>query len=996
MKSFNSQVQFNAGDVRRGFRVREVRDVPGIRGVAYMFDHTATGAQFLHIHCDDPENLFSINFATPPPDDTGLPHILEHAVLAGSKRFPVREPFFEMIKMSMATFINAMTGWDCTYYPVCSNVPADLFNLAEVYFDAVFHPLLAETTFRREGHHLAPGDDQSPPQTLTINGIVYNEMKSNFSQPEGRLQRAALRGLFPDTPYGLESGGDPEAIPQLTYDDFLNFHRNYYNPTNARFLCYGDIDPEKHLDFLADHLDTVAPGPRAPNIPVQPRWSEPRQTEDVYAVDDDEDLAAKTYHVSTWIVGGADDPVDQMQLYILGLILTGNEAAPLRKALVDSRIGEDVVFTGFSSVGRESVFRVGVKGSEPERAADFRELVETTLESLAESGFDDRHVRAAFQQAAYDFQEVSTLFPLNVLEEVLDAWLYERDPLTYMNADELLAETSHRYAADPHVFRALIRDRLIDNPHRLDLLFKPDREHQATVDSKLARDLVTRRQAMSDADAERVAEEAARVEAEAGAPNTPADVATLPQLSVQDLPPKPREVDTETTSVPGGGTFLHNRVFSNGVNYLRLEFDLRGFPAELWEAVPRYIETVRKLGAGDWDFQEVAWRQAEATGGLHAGLELRTSIDPPGTPALGVTLDMKALDQQLDPALDLLETILFEANPDDRARFSDVITQTRARLRTRLVQDGLGTARRHAARHLFAEAERNEQLRGLPQLDRVEQLVAGFDCEFPRIVESVCGVRDFLLAPNRFSASFTGSVEAAQAVHARLDGWIARMQADHRESEPSVFTPLGASVHEGLAAPIQVSHCVRAFRTPGFESELAPLLMLGTQLINIDYLISEIRLKGNAYGAGCQYRGLPGHMILFSYADPHIARTYRVFDGLLDYVHDAPWTKAELDRAIITTAKGFQTPIRPEAATSETLGHFRTGLTPERRAHIYQRLLAAEVDQVREAFSQVLEQARDCAANCVVSSRTRLESAKTEMNVPMTIRPILRQTPQSG
>ncbi|MFW6367476.1 MAG: hypothetical protein ACOC0L_02305, partial [bacterium] len=189
MKSFNSQVQFNAGDVRRGFRVREVREVPGIRGVAYMFDHTATGAQFLHIHCDDPENLFSINFATPPPDDTGLPHILEHAVLAGSKRFPVREPFFEMIKMSMATFINAMTGWDCTSYPVCSNVPADLFNLSEVYFDAVFHPLLAETTFRREGHHLAPGDDQSPPQTLTINGIVYNEMKSNFSQPEGRLQR---------------------------------------------------------------------------------------------------------------------------------------------------------------------------------------------------------------------------------------------------------------------------------------------------------------------------------------------------------------------------------------------------------------------------------------------------------------------------------------------------------------------------------------------------------------------------------------------------------------------------------------------------------------------------------------------------------------------------------------------------------------------------------------------------------------------------------------
>lgn len=995
MKSSGSQTQLKAGDILRGFRVRYVRDVSGVRGVAYLFDHAATGAQFLHIHCEDPENLFSINFATPPPDDTGLPHILEHAVLAGSKRFPVREPFFEMIKMSMATFINAMTGWDCTYYPVCSNVPADLFNLAEVYFDAVFHPLLAETTFRREGHHLAPGDDQSPPQTLALNGIVYNEMKSNFSQPEGRLQRAALRGLFPDTPYGHESGGDPEAIPQLTYDDFVNFHRNYYNPTNARFLCYGNIDPIQHLEFLADHLDTVAPGPRAPDIPVQPRWLEPRRTEDVYAVDDDEELTAKTYHVSTWIVGGADDPVDQMQLYILGLILTGNEAAPLRKALVDSKIGEDVVFTGFSAVGRESVFRAGVKGSEPERASDFRERVMSTLESLAESGFDDRHVRAAFQQAAYDFREISTLFPLNVLEEVLDSWLYERDPLTYLNADELLAETRRRYAEDPHIFQTLIRERLIDNPHRLELLFRPDREHQNAVDEKLVRGLAARRQAMSDAEAGRVAEEAAHVEAEAGAPNTPADLATLPQLSVRDLPTQPRKVDTETAQLPGGGTFMHNRVFSNGVNYLRLEFDLRGFPADLWEAVPRYIETVQKLGAGDWDYQETAWRKTEATGGLSAGLELRTGIDPPGTPALGVSLGMKALDEQLAPALKLLETILFDVDPDDRPRFSDVITQTRARLRTRLVQDGLGTARRHAARHLFPEAERSEQLRGLPQLDRVEELVAGFDCEFPRIVESVCGVRDFLLAPERLNASFTGSPEAAQTVRARLVEWTARMRSDKRESAPTVFSPLSSSVYEGLAAPIQVSHCVRAFRAPGYESDLAPLLMLGTQLINIDYLISEIRLKGNAYGAGCQYRGLPGHMILFSYADPHIARTYRVFDGLLDYVHAAPWTKIELDRAIITTAKGFQTPIRPEAATSETLDHFRTGLTAERRAQIYQRLIGAEVEEVRNAFSQVLEQARDCAANCVVSSRKRLETAKTEMDVPMTIRPILRQSPSA-
>lgn len=990
MTAYTDHNRFKPGQHLHGFTVREVRDVPSVRGVAVMFDHAATGAQFLCIHCDDAENLFSINFATPPPDDTGLPHILEHAVLAGSKRFPVREPFFEMIKMSMATFINAMTGWDCTYYPVCSNVPADLFNLAEVYFDAVFHPQLSETTFRREGHHLAPGDEKSPPESLTINGIVYNEMKSYFSQPEGRLYRTALRGLFPDTPYARESGGDPETIPQLTYNDFLAFHRNYYNATNARFLCYGDIPPHRHLEFLAEHLDTVDPGPRAPQIPLQTRWTAPRQFEDVYAISEDEDLAAKTYHVRTWLVGSAYEPVDQMLLYILGLILTGNEAAPLRKALVDSKLGEDVVFTGFSGVGLESVFRVGLKGSEPDRADAFRELVDHTLDSLARSGIEDRHVRAAFQQAAYDYREVNTLFPLHVLDEVLDSWLYDQDPLTYLNADRLLTAAQDRYETEPQIFAQRIRNRLLDNPHRLDFVFKPDRDCQTAADEKLARHLAARRQAMSDAAATVVAQDAARVEQEAGAANTPADLATLPQLAVTDLPNSPREVDTEFAALPGGGTLQHNRVFSNGVNYLRIEFDLAGLPQELWESLPRYLETVKKLGAGDWDYQEASWRKAESTGGLGVGLELRTTVDPPGGPARGITLTLKALDEQLAAALDVLETVLFEPNPDDRSRFQDVIVQTRARLRTRLVQDGLGTARRHATRHLFAEAEIGEQMRGLPQLAGVERLADTFEAEFPQMVENVLRVRDFLLSTHRMHVSFTGTDEAATTVRERIEAWTRKMGDSHSQGGTSAFAPLSASVHEGLAAPIQVCHCTRAFRVPGFESPDAPLLMLGAQLVNIDYLISEIRLKGNAYGAGCQYRGLPGHMILFSYADPHIARTYRVFDGLVDYVNSAPWTKTELDRAIITTAKNFQTPIRPEAATTEALDHFRTGLTPERRADLYQRLLAAGVDEVRTAFTHALEDAKGRSANCTVASRKRLEDADREMDAAWAIRPILQ------
>ena len=979
------------GETCHGFRVVDVREVPSVHGLAYLCEHCETGARLLHIHCDDAENLFSINFATPPPDDTGLPHILEHAVLAGSQAFPVREPFFEMIKMSMATFINAMTGWDCTYYPVCSNVPEDLFNLAQVYVDAVFHPLLTENTFRREGHHVGPADEETPPHTLKINGIVYNEMKAAFSRPEGLLHRVVLRGLFPDTPYGRESGGDPDAIPQLTYQDFVDFHRNTYNPTNARFLCYGDISPEKHLEFLEPHLANLSPGPRAPAIPRQPRWSAPRAIEQRYEIGADEGLAAKTFLLSAWVVGGIEDIGEAMDLSVLGTALLGNEAAPLRKALIDSKLGEDVVFAGCSPLGREAAFRVGLRGSEPERMNAFRKVVDDTLRDLADNGIAERHVRAAFQQSAYLFREISSGFPLDVLDRVLDTWLYDLNPLTLLDAADLLDQRRERYEQRPERFQELIRERLLDNPHRLDCVLRPDRSCQTEKERRLAEDLAARRREMTDEEAQRIAEQTAEVEREAETPNTPEQLATLPHLSAADLPRQPREVPRTAHTLPGGGTFIQNHVFANGVNYLRLEFDLSQLPPELWNALPRYVDTVRKLGAGDWDFQEVAWRKAEATGGISVDASLRTALNPAGAPVLGLCISMKALDEQLPQALDVLEAILFEPNPHDRERFRDVIVQSRSRMRSELVRDGLTTARRHATRHLYPECALGQRLRGIPQLRTVERIAEQFDAEFDAMTQQVLRVRDCLLCGGRLSVSFTGSDGSCGHVRERLAAWTQKMPPPPAPPDVADFAPTDSTVYEGLAAAIQVCHCARAFRAPSLDSPDAPLLLLGTQLVNVDYMLSEIRLKGNAYGAGCQYRGLPGHIILYSYADPNSTRTFQVFDGLADYVRSAAWTQTELDRAIISAAKMYQSPVRPEAATTESLEQFRSGLDPERRKDLYQRLLNASVAEVRGAFLNALEQSANRTANCIVASQKRLEETAAELPHDLAIQPILLQ-----
>ncbi len=401
------ETPLTVGQIVDGFVVRSITPLPNLRATAYRLDHVITGAKLLHVHGPDSENLFSITFATPPADDTGLPHILEHAVLGGSTRFPVKEPFFEMVKMSMATFINAMTADAFTVYPVASNVRKDFFNLAEVYCDAVFHPLLTQATFAREGHHLALARNDDPASDLQIKGIVYNEMKGVYSNPESVVWRTSTKQLFPDTPMGLDSGGDPDQIPELTYEDFIQFHKKRYHPSNAMIFIYGDIPTTDHLAFLRDRLGGFIRQDAEAPLPRQTPWTQPRTETRPYSIAPDEPTQAKTYLTLAWALGDATDPADATAWGVLDRLLLGNEARlPLKKALVDSKLGADSFSGGTGDVGHEALFHVGLKGSETARVEPFVELVLHTLDDLADQDFSREQVDAAFQQLAYHHLEI--------------------------------------------------------------------------------------------------------------------------------------------------------------------------------------------------------------------------------------------------------------------------------------------------------------------------------------------------------------------------------------------------------------------------------------------------------------------------------------------------------------------------------------------------------------------------------------------------------------
>ena len=984
------EITLQVGQEINGFQIKVVTPLEELRAVAYQIEHEHSGARLMHLHTDDTENLFSISFPTPPSDDTGVPHILEHGVLSGSRKYPVKEPFFEMIKMSMATFINAMTGWDCTYYPVASNVKQDLFNLAEVYFDAVFHPLLTEQTFKREGHHFAPADKENPDGELTISGIVYNEMKGAFSDPESLMYRSVTRGLLPDTIYRNESGGDPDSIPDLTYAAFKQFHKTYYHPSNSYFFFYGNIPTRDYLAFLSNRLNDFNRQDVDVKIARQPRWETAQCLTETYAVGEDEALTEKTYLMLQWLTGDATDPEHIVMMRLLSLILLGNEGAPLKKAVVASKLGADLIYSGAGSVGLESNFRVGLKASEPDRVDAFSELVNHTLCEIADTEIEPELVEAVFQQAAYHYLEIGSMFPLDMLDRVISTWIYGVDPLLFLPMAEHLSTCRKRYANEPDLFNRLIREKLLNNPHQLVAVIKPDPGMQRRIDAEFTDRMNQVRAKLTDGDMKKIAADAEELDRLNSKPNSPQALAKLPQLKVADLPTRLTHIPTSLQTVHGVEV-LHNDVFSNGVNYLILDFNLTGLPEELRIYLPYYAEAISKLGVRGLGYEQTARRIAASTGGIGCAPLFGTHAFDEHQLMQHMRFQLKALDHQIAPALDVLHDLVFRMDPRDKERLRDVLVQGRARCRTDMVHNGSTTAMYHAARGLTPQAHLSELVYGLPQLGLSEQLNDEFDNLSDDLMHKIEAIQKFLLERERITISFTGSDSTFKTVSDTLSHWIQNMQNKPIESTPIDFTPFSTPPREGLAGPIQVAHCAQVIPAPHYSHPDATSLTLGTHIVRLDYIMNEIRFKGNAYGAWFTYSPLGRTLYLGSFSDPHITRTLAVFKGVTEYIRETNWTQTDIDRAIIATAKNNEQPIRPNEATSDALHRHLTGQTPEKREERYARLKQGTPKSVKHALLELLEANLNRGAVCVVSSREKLETANQEMtDEPLVIEDILK------
>ncbi len=959
-----------AGEKVDGFTVRRVVPLEKMKSTAIELSHEKTGARILHIHNADAENLFSVTFPTPPPDDTGVPHILEHSVLAGSRKYLVKDPFFEMVKCSMATFINAMTGSDYTVYPVASNVRQDFFNLAEVYWDAVFHPLLTEKTFEREGHHLEFAKRGDTTSDLIVKGIVYNEMKGARSSPDSKVYDLIEKNLWPDTPYGKDSGGDPDIIPQLTWRGLTDFHRRFYHPSNAFIFLYGDIPTADQLEFLSGRLAEFQKTDVRADFPPQPRWSSPRILESVYPVAPTDAVDGKTFIVLNWLIGSGVDVEELFAFSALDRILLGNQSAPLRKALIDSKLGEDVTHSGFWANGVDTSFHVGLKGSEPGRGEKVLHVVETTLRDIAQRGVSREQFDAAIQQLKYRYLEIGAMYPLQIMGYVLGMWQHGGDPLTLLEAERHIHALQQKFAANPAFFGDLIRRKLLDNSHRLMLVVRPDGNVQQKKDAEFTAKMSELKGSLSTKELEAIRDNQEELEKLLNQPNAPEAIASLPQLRVIDLPRKPRHISTSVEDLPAGGVFLDNDVFANGVNYLHISFDLCGLPRDLFEYLPLYGDCIQKMGAAGQDYSAIAQRIAGFTGGVGFSAGVGGRADTPDGIVAQAVFSTKFLDDNTDQALSVLCDLMFQMEPGDVPRLKDVLLQARAHQRMRPASDGLTITMRHAARGLSMEGHLQEILAGLPQIHLYEKIT---EAPVDPLLEKLAAVRQFVLNRRRMNVSFTGSKNVKQTVRKRLDEWSAAMSDSTAENKSLDHTPFAH--REGLAAPMNVAYCGMSMPAVHISSADGPKLAVAARLLSLGYVLEEVRFKGTAYGGGCTYNGAAGLWGFHSYRDPWVNRTLDVYSAALKHVKSADWSQGDVDRSIIGTAKEGERPIRPTQATGTALSRYLTGDTPDRREARHSAMLGVAVADVKRVLAEQLEKNQKHAAICVVSSREKLEEA---------------------
>lgn len=954
-----------------GFTLIRDEQIAELNTRARIYRHVKTGAELLSLENDDENKCFGVTFRTPPADSTGVAHILEHVVLAGSRKYAVKDPFFTLIKSSVHTFLNAFTYSDKTVYPVASTNLQDFYNLVDVYLDAVFFPLLLPETFKQEGWHFELARKEDP---LIFKGVVFNEMKGAYSSPDSVLYRYSQQSLFPNTTYGLSSGGDPKVMPDLTYADFRRFHETLYHPSNARILFYGDDPVDERLRRLDEVLSQFEPIDPPSQIASQMPFDAPRTFEYTYSADDTS--GRKAMVTLNWMIGEETDVTTTLALDVLSYILLGNAAAPLRKALIDSGLGEDVVGGGYNDGIYQHTFSVGMKGMSTDDTAKVEELILKTLGELAEGGIDPDTVAAAMNTAEFSLRENNTgSFPrgLSLMLRSLGSWLYERDPLEPLRYEQPLAALKAAIAAGEPVFEQLIRTKLLENSHRTRVLLRPDAEQSARDAAEEQARLDAARASMSDADLDTVIADTLALKRRQEEPDSPEELAKIPTLTLADLDRQGKTIPVEPIEHAGTPLLFHD-LFTNGIVYLDLAFDLRALPVELLPYAPLFGRALTEMGTERESFVKLIQRIGRSTGGIYAWAMTTTNLQS-GDYLGRLMVRGKATIGQSGELLDILRDILLTVRLDDQERFRQIVTRAKAGRESSLVPSGNAYARQRLAARFSPAEWADEQMGGISNLFFLRELERRVVEDWPGVLADLEAIRGHLVNRGGLISNLTLDRAGYQQIAPAIAEFLAALpQAGYSQAEWRT-APDGPG--EGLTIPAKVNYVAKAVNLHAHGLRPSGAASVVGRHLRINYLLEKIRIQGGAYGAGGSYDRSTGLFNCSSYRDPNLLATLDVYDAMADYLRTTPLDALTVERSIIGTIGDVDSYQLPDAKGYTSLIRHLTGVTDEYRQEIREQILGASEADFR-AYAEAADLLREHGAVAVVGSPEAIAAANAE------------------
>ncbi len=954
------------------YQIIEKRRISDLNSDGYILKHKKTKAVITLLLNDDENKVFYIGFRTPPEDSTGVAHILEHSVLCGSDNFPVKDPFIELAKGSLNTFLNAMTYPDKTVYPVASCNDKDFKNLVHVYLDAVFYPNIykEEKIFRQEGWHY---EMESIEDDLSINGVVYNEMKGAFSSPDDVVEREIMNSLYPDITYGLESGGDPDVIPELTYEQFLAFHQKYYHPSNSYIYLYGNLDGAEYLKFIDENYLSGFEALKVDSaVGVQAAFEAPRELTKEYSIMEDDSLSENTYLTYNVSMGTSLEKKLYAAMDVLDYVLCSAPGAPVKQALIDRGIGKDV-YSSLENGIYQPYFSIVAKNAEAEQKEEFVSVIEEVLTRSVKEGLDEKALLAAINYFEFKYREADFgAYPRGLMLglQALDSWLYdEKAPFMHIEANQTYEELKE--SIKNGYFEGLIEKYILKNPHKTIMTVKPVQGLTTRKDKQLHDKLQEYKNTLSKKQQQEIVDRTNALHAYQEEPSSKEALETIPLLTRQDMK-KEAAAFVNEVRVADGTTILFHDIFTNGIGYLNLIFDLKQVPARLLPYVGILKAVLTMVDTEHYSYGELFNEINIHTGGIKAVVSTYTNADKLDEYKMTLEIRSKALYEKKEKALELMKEIILTSRFEDTKRLYEIIAENKSRMQATMTGAGHLLAAVRTLSYFSPTAAVSEQISGIPQYRLLEDLEKNFDGRKEELVQNLKELSKCIFKPENLLVDYTATEEGYQG----LEQAVGKLKAELFTGKPEEgsFVPEPVKKNEAFMTAGQVQYVCRAGNYMKKGLPYTGALKVLKVMMGYDYLWNNVRVKGGAYGCMCNfYRN--GDAYFVSYRDPNLDKTIDVYEKAAEYIKNIKLDERTVTQFIIGAVSELDTPMTPAARGNYSLGGYLTGMSMERVQKERDELLTTTQDELKNLYKYVQAfMEADCL--CVVGNGEKIKENK--------------------